>query len=388
MSAEGPGPGAHSAPAAGSAAALPARAGGPGSDGGYMARALALAGRGLFTTTPNPRVGCVIVRDGAVIGEGWHERAGGPHAEVAALADARARGHDPAGATLYCTLEPCAHTGRTPPCTEAIIAARIARVVVAMADPNPEAAQGAQKLRAAGIPVDIGVMEDEAHALNVGFVARVTRGRPWTRMKFAASLDGRTALADGSSQWITGPDARADGHAFRARACAIITGIGTVRSDDPELTVRAVPTPRQPLRVVVDRHAQTPARAKVLRGGALVITGEVARGAWPDDVEHLALPDGRGRVDLVALMRELARRGCNEAHVEAGARLNAALLEAGVVDELLAYLAPALIGDPARGAVEWHHALQNLDARTPLAFDDVARVGADLRIRARVLERA
>jgi diaminohydroxyphosphoribosylaminopyrimidine deaminase/5-amino-6-(5-phosphoribosylamino)uracil reductase len=326
----------------------------------------------------------VIVRDNDVIGEGWHERAGAPHAEAAALADARTRGHDPAGATLYCTLEPCTHTGRTPPCTDAIVAAGVARVVAAMADPNPQAAHGAQALRAAGIAVDVGLMEREALALNCGFVSRVTRGRPWVRMKVAASLDGRTALASGASQWITGPGARADGHAFRARACAIVTGIGTVLSDDPELTVRAVATPRQPLRVVVDRHGQTPPHAKVLRGGALVVTADARTSAWPADVEHLTLPDPRGRVDLDALLRELARRGCNEVHVEAGARLNAAMLEAGLVDEVLAYVAPSLIGDPARGVAQRRDALASLDARVRLAFDDVARVGDDLRIRAHV----
>ncbi|MDH5285417.1 MAG: bifunctional diaminohydroxyphosphoribosylaminopyrimidine deaminase/5-amino-6-(5-phosphoribosylamino)uracil reductase RibD [Betaproteobacteria bacterium] len=352
-----------------------------------MARALALAERGLFTTTPNPRVGCVIARGGEIIGEGWHERAGGPHAEVAALADARARGHDPAGATLYCTLEPCAHSGRTPPCTDAIVAARVARVVAAMGDPNPEAAHGAQALRAAGIAVDVGLMEREARSLNCGFVSRVTRGRPWVRMKVAASLDGRTALADGASRWITGAEARADGHAFRARACAIVTGIGTVLADDPELTVRAVATTRQPLRVVVDRRGQTPPHAKVLRGGALVVTADARPAAWPAIVEHLALPDAKGRVDLGTLLRALAARGCNEAHVEAGARLNAALLEAGLVDEVLAYVAPSLIGDPARGVAQRRDPLASLDARVRLAFDDVARVGDDIRIRARILGR-
>jgi diaminohydroxyphosphoribosylaminopyrimidine deaminase/5-amino-6-(5-phosphoribosylamino)uracil reductase len=350
-----------------------------------MARALVLAERGLFTTTPNPRVGCVVARGGEIIGEGWHERAGGPHAEVAALADARARGHDPAGATIYCTLEPCAHTGRTPPCTDAIVAARISRVVAAMADPNPEAAHGAQALRAAGIAVDVGPMEREARSLNCGFVSRVTRGRPWVRMKMAASLDGRSALADGGSRWITGAEARGDGHAFRARACAIVTGIGTVLADDPELTVRAVATTRQPLRVVVDRHGQTPPQAKVLRGGALVVTADARPAAWPAGVEHLALPDAAGRVDLAALLRALAARGCNEVHVEAGARLNGALLEAGLVDEVLAYVAPSLIGDPARGVAQRRDPLASLDARVRLAFDDVARVGDDIRIRARVL---
>lgn len=346
----------------------------------FMARALALARRGLFTTTPNPRVGCVIVREGVVIGEGWHERAGGAHAEVAAIRDARSRGHALAGATLYCTLEPCAHTGRTPPCTQAILEAGIGRVVAAMPDPNPQAAHGAALLRERGVAVDIGLLEGEAAELNRGFVARVTRGRPWVRLKVAASLDGRTALADGASRWITGEAARADGHAWRARACAVLTGIGTVRADDPELTVRALATPRQPLRIVVDRRAETPAAAQVLRGGALVVTAEAARGPWPADVEHLALPDARGRVDLAALMRELARRGHNEIHVEAGAGLNGALLAAGLADEVVAYLAPSLIGDPARGIAQWHAALVSLDARVRLAFESVERIGDDVRI--------
>ncbi len=211
-------------------------------DRAHMARALVLAERGLHTTTPNPRVGCVIVKDGAVIGEGWHERAGEAHAEVNALADARSRGHDPRGATLYVTLEPCNHAGRTPACTDAVLAAGVGRVVAAMADPNPEAADGAARLRAAGIAVDVGLFADEARELNIGFVSRMTRGRPWVRMKAAASLDGRTALASGESQWITGEAARADGHGWRARACAVLTGIGTVRQDDPQLTVRAIAT--------------------------------------------------------------------------------------------------------------------------------------------------
>ena len=246
-------------------------------DRAWMARAIELAERGLRTTTPNPRVGCVLVRDGALVGEGWHVRPGGSHAEVAALDDARARGRDPAGATAYVSLEPCNHTGRTPPCADALIRARVARVVCAMRDPHALAAGGVERLRAAGIAVDVGVMAHEARELNVGFVSRVTRGRPWVRTKLAASLDGRTALANGTSRWITGPEARADGHGWRARACAILTGIGTVRDDDPQLTVRAIDVERQPLRVVVDRHAQTPPAARVLAGGALVVTGGIVR---------------------------------------------------------------------------------------------------------------
>ena len=354
-------------------------------DRAHMARALALAARGLYTATPNPRVGCVIVKEGAVVGEGWHERTGAPHAEVNALADARARGRDPRGATLYVTLEPCNHTGRTPPCTDAVIAAGIGRVVAAMADPNPAAARGGARLRAAGIAVDVGLLGEEARELNVGFVSRMTRGRPWVRMKAAASLDGRTALASGASQWITGETARADGHAWRARACAILTGIGTVRQDDPQLTVRGVATPRQPRRIVVDRHAETPPGAKVLAGdGALIVTAGARNPLWPSGVEVLALPDPDRRVDLAALMRALGERGVNELHVEAGGRLNGALLAAGVVDELLLYLAPCLLGDPGRGIAEFRNGLARLSERVALAIHDVARVGDDLRVLARV----
>ena len=355
-------------------------------DRAHMARSLALAERGLYTATPNPRVGCVIVKSGAVIGEGWHERAGAAHAEVNALADARTRGHDPRGATLYATLEPCNHAGRTPPCADAVLAAGIARVVVAMADPNPEAAHGAARLRAAGIAVDVGLLEDDARELNIGFVTRMTRGRPWVRMKAAASLDGRTALASGASQWITGEAARADGHRWRARACAILTGIGTLRQDDPQLTVRAVATSRQPRRIVIDRHAQTPPTARVLAGdGALVVTAGERNPLWPATVEVLALPDAGRRVDLAALMQALGSRGINELHVEAGGKLNGALLAAGLVDELLLYLAPCLLGDPARGVAEWRTGLDRLSDRVALTLHDVARVGDDLRVLARVV---
>jgi diaminohydroxyphosphoribosylaminopyrimidine deaminase/5-amino-6-(5-phosphoribosylamino)uracil reductase len=355
-------------------------------DRGHMLRALELAARGLNTTTPNPRVGCVAVKDGVVIGEGWHRRPGEPHGEAAALADARERGHDPRGAMLYVNLEPCNHHGRTPPCVDAILAAGIVRVVAAMADPNPVAAGGAQRLRDAGVAVDTGLCEDEARDLNIGFVSRVTRGRPWVRAKIAASLDGRTALVNGTSQWITGPVARADGHAWRARACAILTGVGTVLQDDPALTVREVPVERQPLRVVVDRHADTPAKARVLaEGHALVVTARGRNPAWPAGVEVVEFPDPDGRVDLPGLLRMLGERGVNELHVEAGAKLNGALLAAGLIDEWLIYLAPALIGDSARGIAERATALTELAGRTPLAWRSVERIGDDLRILARVV---
>jgi len=351
----------------------------------HMARALALAERGLYSTTPNPRVGCVIVDDGEVIGEGWHVRPGEAHAEVAALADARAKGHDPRGATLYVTLEPCNNHGRTPPCVDAVLASGVARVVVALHDPNPAQGGGADRLRHAGVQVDSGLLEAEASALNVGFVSRMTRGRPWVRTKLAASLDGRTALASGESRWITGSAARADGHAWRARACAILTGVGTVLHDDPQLTVRDVATTRQPLRVIVDRHADTPTGARVLAGDrALIVTAGPRNDRWPATTETLPLPDGAGRVDLEAMLRALAGRGINEVHVEAGAKLNGALLQAGLIDEMLIYIAASVIGDPARGMFELANPLASLARRVDLAWTSVDRIGEDLRIVARV----
>jgi diaminohydroxyphosphoribosylaminopyrimidine deaminase/5-amino-6-(5-phosphoribosylamino)uracil reductase len=354
-------------------------------DRAHMRRALELALLGLDTATPNPRVGCVLVRDGETIGEGFHARAGEPHAEVNALADARARGHDPRGATAYVTLEPCNHVGRTGPCTEALIAAGLARVVVALEDPNPESAHGAARLRDAGIRVDVGLYDGVAREQNVGFVSRMTRRRPWVRMKVAASFDGRTALANGESKWITGEDARRDAHRYRARSCAILTGIGTVRADDPELTARDVGATRQPLRVVVDRRAETPPAARVLGGGnALVVTAGAVNSAWSEGVATLALPDAEGRVDLPALLRALAARGVNELLVEAGEGLNGALLAAGLVDEIVLYLAPCLMGDPARGIAAFPGGLARLADRIKLRVVDVALVGEDLRIVARV----
>ena len=387
MSAEGPSRGASCAPDGGRAAAGAASVRGPtaSDDRSFMARALALAERGLYTTTPNPRVGCVVVKDGSIVGEGWHARSGEAHAEQAALDDARSKGQDVRGATLYVTLEPCNRHGRTPPCVDAVIGAGIGRVVAAMLDPNPAQANGAARLRDAGVVVDVGLMESEATELNVGFVSRMTRGVPWVRSKIAASLDGRTALMNGDSRWITGPDARADGHAWRARACAIVTGVGTVLRDDPALTVREVATPRQPLRVVVDRDADTPVDARVFAdGNALVVTAGSRNDRWPAGVETLALPNAEGRVDLVALLRELARRGVNEVHVEAGAKLNGALITGGLVDELVVYLAPAVIGDPARGMFECAAPLDSLAARVNLDWMSVDRFGSDLRIVARV----
>jgi diaminohydroxyphosphoribosylaminopyrimidine deaminase/5-amino-6-(5-phosphoribosylamino)uracil reductase len=350
----------------------------------HMARALKLAARGLYTTTPNPRVGCVLVKDGTVVGEGWHERAGEAHAEVRAL---EAAGAAARGATAYVTLEPCSHHGRTPPCADALIAAGVSRVVAAMQDPNPSVAgRGVVALRAGGIEVEAGLLEEEARELNIGFVSRMTRGRPWLRINIAASLDGRTALANWQSQWITGEAARRDGHKWRARACAVLTGIGTVREDDPQLNVRGIRTSRQPLRVVVDSRLETPVSARVVGTGTLVATaaddaGRVAalseRGA-----EIVVLADAYSKVDLKALMQELARRGHNEVHVEAGSGLNGALLEAGLVDELLIYLAPLVLGEAARGMFALA-ALETLQGARRFRMSDVRRVGEDVRLIAR-----
>ncbi|MGA0023116.1 MAG: bifunctional diaminohydroxyphosphoribosylaminopyrimidine deaminase/5-amino-6-(5-phosphoribosylamino)uracil reductase RibD [Burkholderiales bacterium] len=351
----------------------------------HMAYALELAARGLYTTTPNPHVGCVIVKDGAVVGEGWHEKAGAAHAETVALERARKKA---AGATVYVTLEPCAHHGRTPPCVDALLKAKPARVVAALQDPNPQTAgRGFDQLRAAGIQVDVGLMETKARELNIGFITRMTRGTPWVRMKVAASLDGRTALADGQSQWITGNDARRDGHAWRARACAVLTGVGTVKDDDPQLNVREVQTTRQPLRVVVDSRLQTPLTAKVLGPGTIIAAAGVdaprsvalrAHGA-----EVVVLPNHEGKVELPALLQELARRGCNEVHVEAGHKLNGSLLAEGLVDELLIYLAPNILGDTAQGMFHLPP-LKNLDERRNVRITDVSRVGEDIRVLARL----
>ena len=354
-------------------------------DASYMASALEWARRGLFTTTPNPRVGCVIVRDGTVIGEGWHERAGEPHAEVHAL---RQAGEQARGATAYVTLEPCAHHGRTPPCCDALVAAGVARVVVAMEDPNPlVAGNGVARLRAAGIAVECGLMADEARELNIGFVSRMTRGRPWVRLMVAASLDGKTALLNGQSQWITGAEARKDGHAWRARACAILTGIGTVKDDNPQLTVRDVATSRQPVRVVVDSRLETPLAAKVLGEGTLIAAAanlpKSAQALQDKGAQIVVLPNAAGKVELPDLMQELGLRGYNEVHVEAGYKLNGSLLNEGLVDELLVYLAPSVLGDAALGMFHLPE-LKTLSAQRKLNIVDVRQIGADIRILARV----
>jgi diaminohydroxyphosphoribosylaminopyrimidine deaminase / 5-amino-6-(5-phosphoribosylamino)uracil reductase len=352
-------------------------------DHAMMGRALALAEKGLYTTTPNPRVGCVVTKEEKIVGEGWHERAGEPHAEVIALQKA---GSEAAGATVYVNLEPCNHHGRTPPCVNILEKAKVKRVVAAMRDPNPQAAQGGEALAAAGIRFEHGLMEEAARELNIGFVSRVTRGRPWVRLKVAATLDGRTALGEGSganagkSQWLTGAEARRDGHRWRARACAILTGIGTVRADDPRLTVREIDTPRQPLRVVVDSRLETPRTARILEGEKVVVfagkTGELP------NAEIVTLPNPNQKVDLPRMLEELARRGVNELHVEAGLRLNGSLAREGCVDEYLVYLNPSFLGDGAQGMLDLP-AFDSLEQRPRLKILSLERIGEDLRILAR-----
>ncbi|MBI2754900.1 MAG: bifunctional diaminohydroxyphosphoribosylaminopyrimidine deaminase/5-amino-6-(5-phosphoribosylamino)uracil reductase RibD [Betaproteobacteria bacterium] len=341
-----------------------------------MRRALALAEKGLYTATPNPRVGCVLAKHEAIVGEGWHEKRGAPHAEANALA---AAGSAARGATAYVSLEPCNHQGKTPPCADALARAGVARVVAAVRDPNPEARNGGETLAAAGVRFEHGLMEEEARELNIGFFSRLTRRRPWVRMKIAATLDGRSALADGRSRWITGPEARKDGHHWRARACAILTGIGTVRADDPRLTVREVPTPRQPLRVVVDSRLEIPEQARILRGGDVLVFCAVEAARTLQGAEIIALPNAAGKVDLPAMLEELARRGVNELHVEAGFRLNGSLVREGCVDEFLIYLNPSFLGDGARGMLDLPP-FDALDRRPVLTLRGLERVGNDLRV--------
>jgi diaminohydroxyphosphoribosylaminopyrimidine deaminase/5-amino-6-(5-phosphoribosylamino)uracil reductase len=362
-----------------------------------MLRALALAEAAVGLTEPNPRVGCVLLApDGRWIGEGHTQAAGSAHAEVMALRDAQAKGHAVAGATAYVTLEPCSHHGRTPPCCDALVAARIARVVVAAGDPNPAVnGRGIERLRAAGIQVDFAgaAAEEASRELNIGFFSRMQRGRPWVRLKIAASLDGRTALDNGVSQWITGEAARHDGHAWRKRASALLTGSGTVLADDPRLDVRGHPIARQPLRIVLDSSLAARPGARLFEAESDVLF--VA--ARPDPqrqaalqqrgAEVISLPaSSNGQVDLTALMAELARRQLNEIHVEAGARLNATLLQAGLVDELLVYQAPVLLG-PGRGmaALPALHALDRIERYT---YHRIDRIGDDLRLTLRKAEQA
>ena len=361
-------------------------------DQALLRRAVDLATSSIGLSDPNPRVGCVLhTADGQLAGEGFTQQAGGPHAEVMALRAAAAAGRSLAGGTAWVSLEPCAHHGRTPPCADALIAAGLARVVVALGDPYAQVAgRGMQRLRDAGVVVDLaaaGPARLAAQELNIGFLSRVQRGRPWVRVKVAASLDGRTALPDGRSQWITGEAARRDGHAWRQRAGAVLTGIGTVLADDPQLDVRLVPTQRQPLRVVVDSGFNTPPAACLLQtGGAVLIVGaqsqpERMAALRAAGANLLVLPGADGRIDLAALLRHLAADGVGELHVEAGAVLNAALLATDLVDELLVYTAPKLLG-PGLGMASLP-LLPALDQALPLYFEEVQRVGGDLRLRLR-----
>jgi diaminohydroxyphosphoribosylaminopyrimidine deaminase/5-amino-6-(5-phosphoribosylamino)uracil reductase len=356
----------------------------------FMSRALALAARALNDASPNPRVGCVIVRDSRVLGEGWTQPPGSNHAEIEALLDARRNGHDVRGATAYVSLEPCSHFGRTPPCATALIEARVGRVIAAVEDPNPQVAGGGlDMLRDAGIDVRCGLLAQEATEMNVGFFSRMQRGRPWVRLKIAASLDGKTALENGVSKWITSEASRRDGHAWRARACAVLTGIGTVQADNPQMNVRLVEATRQPLRVLVDSRLEVDPAARIFEGeGAVLVATAVADAARTialraRGAEVVVLPGDGGKVDLAALMRELARRQINEVHVEAGFKLNGSLVKAGVVDELLVYLAPLLIGE-AQGMLHLP-ALSDLAQAQRLEFREVSAVGEDVRIRARLV---
>ena len=357
---------------------------------------LKLAEDSIGLTDPNPRVGCVIGNAaGSSFAHGATQQPGEAHAEVMALRHARLTGLSPRGGTAWVSLEPCSHHGRTPPCCDALIESGIARVVVATRDPNPlVAGQGLARLRTAGITVELadGEVAAAARELNIGFFSRMQRSRPWVRLKIAASLDGRTALDNGASQWITGEAARTDGHAFRRRASALLTGIGTVLEDNPRLDVRLVPTPRQPLRVIVDSRLQTPPAARILDAPGEVLIYAAQR----DDAREAALssrgatlchlPGDGGKVDLSALLKDLAQRGVNELHIEAGHKLNASLLREGLVDELLVYLAPRLLGLGREMAA--FGPLQTLAEALQFEFTQVARIGADLRILARPPGRA
>jgi diaminohydroxyphosphoribosylaminopyrimidine deaminase/5-amino-6-(5-phosphoribosylamino)uracil reductase len=362
----------------------------------YMARALQLAEQGLYTTDPNPRVGCVLVRDGEIVGEGFHARAGEPHAERHALAAAGDRAR---GATAYVTLEPCSHTGRTGPCADALVAAGVARVIAAMEDPNPQVAgNGMARLAAAGIDTAIGLLESGARALNPGFISRMTRQRPWIRIKIAASVDGRTAMASGESQWITGPAAREDVQRLRARSSAVITGVGTVLADRPSYTVRPDQWERadyhrqtdsqwvrQPLRVILDRTLQTPPDVPVVSapGHCLLVAGEQHPGRQNAleyaGAEVMLLPASGSGIDLQQLLIELNRRECNEVLVECGATLAGAFVREGLFDELIVYMAPALLGSSARPLLGLPQ-LASMSEKVSLKWQDVRQIGDDLRL--------
>ena len=357
-------------------------------DHAHMAQALRLAERGLFTTQPNPRVGCVIAHGADVVGTGWHQRAGEPHAEVFALREAGTQAH---GATAYVTLEPCAHHGRTPPCADALIAAGVARVVIAAEDPFPQVdGHGIGKLRAAGITVESGLLREAARELNIGFFSRIERGRPFVRVKLAMSLDGRTALANGESKWITGEAARADVQRWRARSSAVLSGSGTVLADNPRLTVRLPEGVAfaPPTRVLLDRQLRTPSCSHVLDGSTPTVLIHAVEATCADDrfgaVERVAVAEQGGMLDLHAVLALLAERGCNEVHVEAGPTLCGALFAAGLVDELLLYIAPLLLGDLARPLLQLPSPTE-MASRWQLQMIDQRMLGSDWRLRLHAL---
>ncbi|HET7865074.1 MAG TPA: bifunctional diaminohydroxyphosphoribosylaminopyrimidine deaminase/5-amino-6-(5-phosphoribosylamino)uracil reductase RibD [Burkholderiaceae bacterium] len=354
-----------------------------------MRDALALAAQAIGLSEPNPRVGCVITAaDGRVIGRGHTQQAGGPHAEVMALRDAAQQGHEVRGATAYVTLEPCSHHGRTPPCCDALIAAGLARVVAAGQDPNPlVAGQGTARLRAAGVDTQVGLLSDEARELNIGFFSRMLRKRPWVRLKGAVSLDGRTALENGISQWITGEAARTDGHLFRKRAGALLTGVGTVLEDNPRLDVRLVETPKQPLRVIVDSRLETPPTARIVSPPGQVLFYAAIHDKAREEAlkaqgaEITFAPGPSGKVDLPSMLTDLAQRGINELHVEAGHKLSGSFVREGLVDEFLVYQAPKLLGN-GQGLASFGP-ITSLDDALALRFVSVDRLGDDLRLIAR-----
>ena len=356
-----------------------------------MNHALALAKQALFITTPNPRVGCVITSSrGEVLGEGYTQAAGLAHAEIMAFRDAQARGHTVQGATVYVTLEPCAHHGRTGPCCDSLIDAGIVKVVASVQDPNPQVAGlGFARLRAAGIQVEVGLGAQEAKELNIGFFKRMEHGTPWLRMKSAQSLDGQTALLNGQSQWITAEAARLDGHHWRARACAVLTGIGTVLQDNPLLNVRGVTTPRQPHLLVVDSRLQTPLDARLWDTSRHVVIYHAEHDTSKEDAlkaqgaELVYLPGAGSKVDLSAMLDDMGQRAYNEVHIEAGHKLNGSLLSAGLVDELLIYIAPVLLG--AGQPMAALPLLEKIDHAKSWTFTDHTLVGADLRVLARPL---
>ena len=356
----------------------------------FMKRALELAKNCSVLTSPNPKVGCVIVRDGRIIGEGFTQPAGKNHAEIEALNDAASRGEDCRGATVYVTLEPCAHFGRTPPCADALVSAGVSRVIAAMEDPNRlVAGKGLEKLKAAGIDVVCGILSYEAREMNRGFLSRIERSRPWVRMKVAASLDGKTALSNGESQWITSEKAREDGHRWRMRADAIMTGIGTVIKDNPRLNVRLHDALRQPVRIVVDSQLKTPLDARVLKEGKTWIFSANAspykiEAMQEKGVQVFSAINNTGRVDLHEMMKTLAEKEINEIHVEAGATLNGALMQEGLVDEMLVYLAPCFLGS-GKNMLSLNH-IDRLADKIALDFQEIVSVGGDIRIVARLTD--